>query len=911
MQMSMATQVGFLGICGEKHPVLQGLNKIGRDPQKCSIVLNLDSVSRQHAVINVLNDGEFMLMDLESANKTKVQNKGLQPYVPYPLKNGDTVQFGNIFGIFRLLEEEDDELPMTQDLGLPLTQPLDRPETPLRSKAVISESPDVRGVRNYVSANRVQSDCSTDCKDIDRYHIDMASTQKIPEIIVNADNDVTVCEDNVLPVNKPVVTGDHTKFNDVPTQILDEYHAEKSANDNVDIEEQPNQIVEEIVPQKPKETSLSKFQKSFKVPVESPTDTTVTSKPGTSTSNESNEDNYYQATQEIYDDLCSEREMSPDNLQVSTLAKKHDDALTKLQKSFTRAADVKGANLNKVPSDSSDEESTPKKLLPFLYNDSDLPSDQEITIMMKQSVSTVAEQLYNDSESENSEDHTTPIVHHKKKTKRATKIDFSNKSNIRKLPEKIMSRQRKPTEKFGDSTDKHVSSKILKSWYLPDDEDQVDSEIISKNIKRLKAFEKAKSSRDSFKNDVRPKEDEKEKSSRSRGCKGRESKGIEDRIEKSKKKETKAKSGSPPKAVEKKSGRDNDLRVFPKTRSRRNRAERNETETQENTSKITSILPYLVNKKETENRTSGRRKQRSTAKEKSLAEQLKEASTNARKPTYQPYVPCDRFIAKDVREQSIMESSSTKSNKSLKRSLVEDSEVPSPKRTRSYIKNSSSTSSGINNSSLRATPARLNKTHKVLLIDMPNPVVQQKLKKLGAVIVTDVMQCSVVLTMHIKRTFKLLCALGLGKPIVGPGWVQACNDTNSIVDPWKHLLNDESAEKSFGFSLRQSLTGKRDFLKGYSVSSTPSVLPDATEMERIVSCSGGSWREGRLPWVCVSCPKDKALWPDLRWRGATIVSTDFILCGALKQKRDFSSYTFASNASTVTRRRLSRLRSVR
>lgn len=85
--------------------------------------------------------------------------KTLQPYIPYPLKNGDTVQFGDNFGIFRLLEE-DDNLPMTQALDLPMTQPLDIPDTPLPSKAVskihkaqttvIPESPDVSGVCNYV-----------------------------------------------------------------------------------------------------------------------------------------------------------------------------------------------------------------------------------------------------------------------------------------------------------------------------------------------------------------------------------------------------------------------------------------------------------------------------------------------------------------------------------------------------------------------------------------------------------------------------------------------------------------------------------------------------------------------------------------------------------------------------------------
>ena len=55
-------------------------------------------------------------------------------------------------------------------------------------------------------------------------------------------------------------------------------------------------------------------------------------------------------------------------------------------------------------------------------------------------------------------------------------------------------------------------------------------------------------------------------------------------------------------------------------------------------------------------------------------------------------------------------------------------------------------------------------------------------------IVTDVLECSMVLTMQIKRTFKLLCAVGLGRPIVGPGWVQACADTNMIVGKLHFVL---------------------------------------------------------------------------------------------------------------------------
>lgn len=62
--------------------------------------------------------------------------------MPSPLKNGDMVQFGEVFGVFRLFEEEND---------LPMTQAINVPETPVQSRCIsklnvqvttIPESPD-------------------------------------------------------------------------------------------------------------------------------------------------------------------------------------------------------------------------------------------------------------------------------------------------------------------------------------------------------------------------------------------------------------------------------------------------------------------------------------------------------------------------------------------------------------------------------------------------------------------------------------------------------------------------------------------------------------------------------------------------------------------------------------------------
>lgn len=60
----------------------------------------------------------------------------------------------------------------------------------------------------------------------------------------------------------------------------------------------------------------------------------------------------------------------------------------------------------------------------------------------------------------------------------------------------------------------------------------------------------------------------------------------------------------------------------------------------------------------------------------------------------------------------------------------------------------------------------------------------------------------------------------------------------------------------------------------------------------IVECSGGVWKEGGSNWVCVSSTKDQALWPSLRKRGATVVTTEFILGGVLRQKIEINPNKF-------------------
>jgi hypothetical protein len=84
------------GNIGKRHELEDGLTTIGRDPLS-SIELDADSVSRQHAEIEV-EDGKTWVSDLGSTNGTFVND---QPIERHQLRSGDLVKVGDI--IFKFL----------------------------------------------------------------------------------------------------------------------------------------------------------------------------------------------------------------------------------------------------------------------------------------------------------------------------------------------------------------------------------------------------------------------------------------------------------------------------------------------------------------------------------------------------------------------------------------------------------------------------------------------------------------------------------------------------------------------------------------------------------------------------------------------------------------------------------------
>ncbi len=82
------------------------LNVLGRNPIECSIVVNGNGlVGRQHALIDY-QGGRFCITDLNSKNKTYLNDTCLQPNTPYALKPGDYITLANeIFAVGAIVAE--------------------------------------------------------------------------------------------------------------------------------------------------------------------------------------------------------------------------------------------------------------------------------------------------------------------------------------------------------------------------------------------------------------------------------------------------------------------------------------------------------------------------------------------------------------------------------------------------------------------------------------------------------------------------------------------------------------------------------------------------------------------------------------------------------------------------------------
>lgn len=82
---------------GQQFGLKRGRNTIGRDPSRADIVLDDETVSGAHAVIQ-FEQGQFYIYDLASLNGTYVNERRVQKQL---LMDGDAIRFGNARAVFK------------------------------------------------------------------------------------------------------------------------------------------------------------------------------------------------------------------------------------------------------------------------------------------------------------------------------------------------------------------------------------------------------------------------------------------------------------------------------------------------------------------------------------------------------------------------------------------------------------------------------------------------------------------------------------------------------------------------------------------------------------------------------------------------------------------------------------------
>ncbi|XP_043254164.1 mediator of DNA damage checkpoint protein 1 [Colletes gigas] len=123
-------QIAVLNIGSNAYPIKKGITKIGRHPD-CNIVLYDQTVSKMHAEIEASScETSVWICDLNSSNKTKLNNSILRPGRCYELKDGTVIEFGMVRAIYKLHYSMDDSL-------IPET-----PAPPRQMKLIIPGTPD-------------------------------------------------------------------------------------------------------------------------------------------------------------------------------------------------------------------------------------------------------------------------------------------------------------------------------------------------------------------------------------------------------------------------------------------------------------------------------------------------------------------------------------------------------------------------------------------------------------------------------------------------------------------------------------------------------------------------------------------------------------------------------------------------
>ncbi|XP_024941760.1 uncharacterized protein LOC107268775 isoform X2 [Cephus cinctus] len=183
-------QVGILSVGSINYPVFLGANKIGRHPG-CHIVINHNTVSKEHAEIDAGKENNTFICDLRSANRTVINNRCLRPGLFYQLNDGNVITMGQIKATYKVLDGNDDVL--MENSIIPIT-PLSG-NNKNKQKNIIPGTPD--------SSLNNSSTCENDDSVIPGTQLEKSNVFRLPSLpaqLISKNNTANVSADAVETV---------------------------------------------------------------------------------------------------------------------------------------------------------------------------------------------------------------------------------------------------------------------------------------------------------------------------------------------------------------------------------------------------------------------------------------------------------------------------------------------------------------------------------------------------------------------------------------------------------------------------------------------------------------------------------------------------------------------------------------
>ncbi|KAJ8925840.1 hypothetical protein NQ315_009692 [Exocentrus adspersus] len=195
---------------------------------------------------------------------------------------------------------------------------------------------------------------------------------------------------------------------------------------------------------------------------------------------------------------------------------------------------------------------------------------------------------------------------------------------------------------------------------------------------------------------------------------------------------------------------------------------------------------------------------------------------------------------------------------------------------------------------LPATAEKLKRKQKpkIVFTMLDSPLLESLIRQMGGSVVDSVDASTVLVTEHVKRSQKLLTAVGQGKPICSPKWIHESKKSNGFLDPWDYILLDEDAEAKWNFSLRESITraSQEKLFANYTfqimVNNAADVLKGAIE-----ACGGKCvprypGKSGEGFFVVVASPEGRSKYLKVKKQHpqVTVVEPEAIFDGVLRQE---------------------------